>query len=249
MSRVQTPIRGCDELPINHLSGSERRRVERAPPRAGCANLDLAGVRSYIESRLRGSCGAPHDRSVESEGAAMAWAHDGYVFEPAFVQGTAAVRAAIVQCVELLATTDEQDGSRFDTSSDEVSLLQRGLLHDGSPVPRGGVEGCRVDADTLAERKMPAEPGRKARCCHAEPRQHESFRSVSPSTREPRAGVQKESGRVPDRMHQADTAAAATNIRPVGQPRERRGNRGNDPDTDELVSRVLCTMAAEQIQG
>jgi hypothetical protein len=55
--------------------GDSSRPIESLGADSG-ADLDLAGVCSYVEPWLRRSCRATHDRAVKAEGAAMARAHD-----------------------------------------------------------------------------------------------------------------------------------------------------------------------------
>jgi ClpA/ClpB-like protein len=164
------------------------------------------------------------------------------------VKRAAAMGATVIERVHLLTSAEEQHRRRTGSRGGERPVVKLIGFEHRRPLLRRAVERGLVDADALAEGEMAAEPGGEARDREAGPGEEPAAAAVAVSPREPGEGVQDERGRVAERVHGADAAAAAADVRPVRQPRKRRRRCHNDAGGDQCVGAGIGVLAAEQVE-
>ena len=178
----------------------------------------------------------------------MAGADDRIVFQLALVQRAAAVRATVDEPIEAPFFAHQQHGGTVGLCAGQLSFLKLIFAEDRGPLFRRVLERRLVHADSPGEGEMPAEVG--GECRDGVPQRGEGHAGgpVAPPSRRPRKRMQRQRGRVAERVHTADPAAATGEFGPVGQAGCDSGHCGEDAGGNEAVRSLLRLLAAEEIE-
>src|SRR5690349_13997391 len=123
--------------------------------------------------------------------------------------------AAVVECMHLVATTEQQHRRRTGGRGGQRSVLELVGGEHGCPLLGGPVERGLVDANSLGEGEMTAEPGGEGRNSKAEAREEPAAAAIAASAGDPGKDVQDERGHVANRVHGADAPGGAADVGPV----------------------------------
>ena len=133
------------------------------------------------------------------------------------MQRAAAVRAPVVQGVQLPAATHEQNLDALDVDRHRGVLLEVLLVGDGRPLLGDPIERGPIDPYAAAIDEVPAQV-----CCAGgdaspEQSQHDSKSARPGLAREPRGPVDGRRGHVADCVRYADPPVFTVGAGPIGQ--------------------------------
>src|SRR5690348_1678958 len=108
--------------------------------------------------------------------------------------------------MDLAARAHEQDARAVRRAADRLVGLELRLVGESGPRLGELLERGLVDADAAAEREVPAEPRRAGRDRHRRRRERGALAAPALQARAQREDLERERGRVAERVHEADAA-------------------------------------------